>query len=155
MINQVYEPYKSSIGGMDANTMAILTYIASVVVGWIPVVRYFAWLVPLVFFFMEKQSRFVKFHAMQSFVLNAVCAILTFLISVIIGGIVSAAAFSVYSAYSALGMLGFIGFLTTAVCIVITVFAIIAIVKAYGYKEYHIPFAGQIAEKLTGKFEKN
>lgn len=155
MINQVYEPHKSSIGGMDANIMAILTYIASLVVSWIPVIRYFAWLVPLVFFVMEKQSNFVKFHAMQSFVLNAVCAILTFLISVIIGGIVSASVFNVYAAYSALGLIGLIGFLTMAVCLVITIFAIIAMVKAYRYEEYHIPFAGRIAGKLAGKAAKD
>lgn len=155
MKNQVYELHKSSIGDMNANIMAMLTYVASVVVSWIPVIRYFAWLVPLVLFFMEKQSKFVKFHAMQSFVLNLACAALTFLISVIIGGIVSASVVNIYAAYSALGLLGFIGFLTMAVCLVITVFAIIAMVKAYGFKEYHIPLAGGIAEKLVGNFEKN
>ncbi|HEX3026057.1 MAG TPA: DUF4870 domain-containing protein [Clostridia bacterium] len=152
MKNQVYELHKSSIGDMNANIMAMLTYVASVVVSWIPVIRYFAWLVPLVLFFMEKQSKFVKFHAMQSFVLNLACAALTFLISVIIGGIVSASVVNIYAAYSALGLLGFIGFLTMAVCLVITVFAIIAMVKAYGFKEYHIPLAGGIAEKTGGEF---
>lgn len=155
MNSQIYEPHKSSIGGIDANLMAVLTYIASVVVSWIPVVRYLAWLVPLALFMMEKQSKFVKFHAMQSFVLNAVCAVLTFLIAVVVGGIVSASTFNVYAAYSAFGLLGMISFITLVVCIVITVFAIIAMIKAYGYKEYHIPLAGGLAEKLTEKFDKS
>lgn len=155
MKNQTFNPHKSSVGGMDANLMAMLTYIASVVVSWIPVVRYLAWLVPLVLFFLEKESKFIKFHAMQSFVLNAVCAVLTFLITVIAGGIVSASAVSVYTAYSALGLLGIISFLTMVVCLVITAFAVFAMIRAYQYKEYHIPLAGGLAEKLAGKFEKS
>jgi uncharacterized membrane protein len=154
MMNQVYEPHKSSIGGLDANTMALLAYIASILVSWIPGVRYLAWAVPLVIFFMEKQSKLVKFHAMQAFVLEAFCAILTFVVSVIIGGIVGASAVSAYAAYSALGVLGFISFLTVAISLLVTVFAVIAMVKAYGYKAYRIPIAGRIAEKLTGNFDK-
>lgn len=158
MNNQVYEPHKSSIGGMDANVLALLTYIASVVISWIPGIRYFAWLVPLIFFIMEKQSKLVKFHAMQSFILNAICAVLAFLLSVVVGGIVTATlvrSYSVGYAYSALGALGVISFLVAAVCIVITIFSIIAMVKAYGYKEYHIPLVGGLAEKLVEKFGNN
>lgn len=155
MNNQVYEPHKSSIGGVDANVMALLAYIASIVICWIPGIRYFAWLVPLVFFLVEKQSKFVKFHAMQSFILNVVCAVLAFLLSVVVGGIVTATLVRSYAygyAYSSLGLLGVISFLTAAIGVVITVFAIIAMVKAYGYKEYHIPLIGGLAEKMVEKF---
>lgn len=154
MKNQVYEPHKSSIGGMDANTMALLSYIASVVVSWIPGIGYFGWLVPLALFFIEKESAFVKFHAMQAFVLEAVCAILSFLITVVVGGIVSASFYNAYTAYSALGMLGLISTIVIVISLVITVFAIIAMVKAYKYQEYHVPLAGGIAEKLTIQFGK-
>ena len=68
------DPHKSTIGGMDANLLALIAYIASAAVGFIPLLRYLAWLAPLVIFFMEKESGFVKFHAMQSFVLNLIGA---------------------------------------------------------------------------------
>lgn len=150
MTNQIFQPHKSSIGGMDANVMALLTYIASVVIGWIPGLRYFAWLVPLILFLIEKESNFVKFHAMQAFILHIVEAILTFIISVVIGGIVSVSLLHSYSAYSALGIISFIGILVTVIAIVITVFAIIAMINAYSYKAYHIPFVGDLAAKISG-----
>ncbi len=56
MKNELYSAHKSSIGDLNANVMAMLCYIASVVIMWIPVVRYVAWLVPLILFFMEKES---------------------------------------------------------------------------------------------------
>ncbi|NLF21130.1 MAG: hypothetical protein GX588_06935, partial [Clostridiaceae bacterium] len=48
MKNELYPPHKSSLGNLDANVLALLAYLAAVVVGWIPVLRYGAWLAPLV-----------------------------------------------------------------------------------------------------------
>ncbi|MEA5012431.1 MAG: DUF4870 domain-containing protein [Angelakisella sp.] len=149
MTNQVVEPHKSSIAGLDANIAALLTYVASVVVGWIPVIRYFAWLVPLFLFFMEKKSKFVKFHAMQSFVLHLVSAVLSFVVSVVLGGIINAAMVNSYTAYVTVGFTGIIGFLTTIIALVILVFAVIAMIKAFSYKEYYIPLVGDIATKFA------
>ncbi len=152
MTNQVVEPHKSSIAGLDANIAALLTYVASVVVGWIPVIRYFAWLVPLFLFFMEKESKFVKFHAMQSFVLHLVSAVLSFVVSVVLGGIVNAAMVNSYAAYVTVGFARIIGFLTTIIALVILVFAVIAMIKAFSYKEYYIPLVGTIAVKFASNF---
>lgn len=149
MKNELYGPHKSSIGGLNANVMALICYIASVVVAWIPVVRYVAWLVPLVLFFMEKQSKLVKFHAMQSFVLHVVSAALSFPLSVVLGGILGVGSFSVTTYYAAVGLAGIVGLLTTAVSLVILLCAVIAMVGAYRYKETHIPVIGGIAEKLA------
>ena len=149
MKNEVYSPHKSSIGGLNANVMALICYIVSVVVGWIPVVRYVVWLVPLILFFMEKESKLVKFHAMQSFVLHVVSAILSLLVSVVLGGILGVGSLSAATYYAAAGLAGIVGLLTTAISLVILVCAILAMVGAYRYKEPHIPIIGSIAEKLT------
>ena len=53
---------KSSTG-LDENVAALLSYIA----GWVS---------GLVFFLIEKDSRLVRFHAMQSILLNAVAIVL-------------------------------------------------------------------------------
>lgn len=153
MKNETYTPHKSSIGDLNANMMALLCYIVSVVVSWIPVVRYVAWLVPLLIFFMEKQSNFVKFHALQSFFLNVFSAILTFLVLVVLGSILGVGSISSNVNYfaAAAGLAGIISLLVLAISLVILVFAIIAMVKAYGYKEYHIPLIGGIAAGFAQK----
>lgn len=150
-----YEPHKSSVGGLDANVLAMLTYIAGIIICFIPGIRYFAFLVPLVIYLMEKESVFVKFHAFQAFILNATCAILSFLVSVVVGGIVSASitSYNYYTISSSLGVLGVLGFIVTIISIVIAVFAIIAMVKAYQYTEYRIPIAGKFAAKIAHKNE--
>lgn len=146
------QPHKSSIGGLDANVMALIAYLASTVLAWIPGIRYVAWLAPLVIFFLEKDSLFVKFHAMQSFALNAVGTIFYFIVSVLIGGIALASITSVSGAYAALGIMGIVTAITFIISIVFTIFAIIAMVQAYQYKEYRIPLVARIADKLIVLF---
>ena len=153
MNNQIYEPHKSSIGGLDANLVALLAYIVSVVVSWIPLVRYVAWLAPLAVFFMEKQSGFVKFHTMQSFVLQVFGAVLSFLLTVVVGGIIGAGSANVYTAYAAIGISSILGIITIVISVVIMIFAILAMIGAWKYKEYHIPLAGGIAEKAAAKLQ--
>lgn len=149
MKNEIYSPHKSSIGGFNANTMSLLCYIASVVVSWIPLVHYVAWLIPIILFFMEKESKLVKFHAMQSFVLHVMSAVLYLLISVIMGTIIGIGAMSSTSYYATAGIAGIVGILTSGISLVILVCAILAMVGAYRYKEIHIPIIGDIAEKLA------
>jgi uncharacterized membrane protein len=146
------EPHKSSIGNLDANVVALLAYLAAGIIGWIPYIGYIAWAVPLVFFFMEKSSTFVKFHAMQAFVLNAISAIIGFLLTVIIGGVVGAAAINdLEGAMGALAAVAAIGVIVTIISLIFTIFAIIALVNAYKYKMYYIPLIGKLAEKFAGK----
>lgn len=150
MTAAIVGPHKSSLGSMDANIMALIAYIGGAILSFIPFLGYVAWLVPLVIFFMEKNSTFVKFHAMQSFLLNIVGAILAILIAVI-SGIALAAARTADGAFAALGTIAFIGVIGTIISLVILVFAIIAIVNAYGYKLYKVPVIGNLAEKFAFK----
>jgi uncharacterized membrane protein len=152
MKNSISEPHKSSIGTIDANIMALIVYVAATVVGWIPVVRYVAWLIPLVIFFMEKSSRFVKFHAMQAFILNAVGQALAFILVVVIGGIITATWRNSGGIYGAVAGYGLLVTIVVIISIILTIFALIAMYNAYKYKEYHIPVIGNWADKLTSKF---
>ncbi|MEG1560261.1 MAG: hypothetical protein RR398_05295 [Clostridia bacterium] len=148
MKNEIYSAHKSSIGNLNANIMALLCCIVPVVIAWIPVVRYVAWLIPLVLFFMEKQSKLVRFHAMQSFILHMVSAVLSLLISVVLGGILGVGSLSTATYYAAAGFAGIVGLVTSAISLVILLFAIIAMIGAYKYKETHIPIIGGMTEKL-------
>lgn len=155
MSGKTIAPHKSSLG-LEANQMALVAYIATAVLAFIPGIKYVAWLAPLVIYFLEKDSVFVKFNAMQAFVLNACGAVLGILVTVLIGGALSAAYIGSPTAIgAAFGLLGLVTFLSWAISLVITVFAVIAALRAFNYQVYRIPFAGGIAAKvayrLTGK----
>lgn len=148
MKNEVYTPHQSSIGNINANVMALLCYVTSVVVGFIPLLRYGVWLIPLVIFLIEKQSIFVKFHAMQSFLLYVVSATLTFLISVILGSIWGISSMNATTYYATANIAGIISLPVTVISLVILVFAIIPMVGAYKYKEIHIPIIVKLPNEL-------
>ena len=145
-------PHKSSLG-MDANVLALLCYLAAFVLSWIPVVQYVAWAAPLVIFFIEKGSPFVKFHAMQAFLLEAV----VWVFQVIIGIIIAAAWASYYRTWgygsfgASFGIASILSIVLVIVGIVVTVFAIVGCVKAGQYFEYKIPVIGDLAMKISRK----
>ena len=99
--------------GLEPNVAGLLCY----VVGWIT---------GLVFFLMEKENRFVRFHAMQSIVVFGALTVASIILSVIpiIGWIVG-------------WLLGIVGL----------VLWILLMVKAYQNQWYKLPWAGDFAEK--------
>lgn len=158
MKTKIVEPHNSSLG-MNANIAAILVFAASVVVSWIPFVKYFAWLVPIVFFILEKNSGFVRFYAVNCFVLYAIDAIIA-VIFAIITGIVTAAYTpkNIYDLYTytsgALAAVGIVSAIALIIGIFFLILAILCIVNAYSYKEWEMPILGGLARKLMPMFEK-
>ncbi|NMA25095.1 MAG: DUF4870 domain-containing protein [Clostridiales bacterium] len=146
-------PHRSSLG-MDANIMALLCYLAAFVLGWIPIIQYVAFIAPLVIFFIEKESPFVKFHAMQAFILQAVNFVFMVVFGIIISAItaayISSGAFLRNIGAAAGGAVVF-STLLIIIGVILTIFAIIAMVKAHGYFEYKIPVVGNLAEKFSKK----
>ncbi len=147
---QTVEPHKSSLG-MDANIAVLIAYLGGVVVAWIPGLSYLAWLVPVVVFVLEKESRFVRFHAMQSFALSLVGVVFGIILAILTGIFATTL---MYSPGAGLGFLGLIAILGTIISIVILVFAVIAIIQGFQYKEYKIPIIGNLAVKLADALEK-
>jgi uncharacterized membrane protein len=144
--NLKVNPHKSSLG-MDANVLALISYLAAFVLSWIPVIKWIAWAAPLVIFILEKGSPFVKFHAMQALLLEAV----SWVFSLIFGIIIAASTISYYTFSAAYASLGIVTALSVIISLGLTVFAIIGAVKAYGYVEYKIPVIGNIAAKIAYK----
>lgn len=142
MENNIYEPHKSSIGNLDANVVALIAYLGSTILGLIPGVKYVAFLVPIIIFFIEKDSKFVKFHAMQAILLSVAAFILTIVIGIIAGILLVAGSFVGYSIFLALVWI---------VAIAILVISIIAAVKSYKYEIYKLPLIGKWAEKIALK----
>ncbi len=103
---------KSSTG-MSENLAALLSYVLGFITG-------------IIFFVIEKQSKFVKFHAMQSILVSAALMVLSFVLG-----------FIPFIGWLALILLGPVSF----------VLWIILMVKAYKYVWFKLPVVGDIAEK--------
>lgn len=140
-------PHRSSLGGINANVLAMLAYLASAVVSFIPVLRYLSWFAPLILFFLEKESGFVRFHAMQAFLLNVLGTVLS-IVMAIVGGIMGVGVWLSFGllagGYAVLAIISFLLGLVILIC------AIVALVKAYGYVAYPIPVLGPLAARLSG-----
>jgi len=126
---------KSSTG-LDDNVAALLSYI-------------FGWVSGLIFFLMEKDSRLVRFHAMQSILLNAAAIVIgivlwiAWVVIALIGAMIS----------ESLGALFGILFMLLIVVFYIAIFAavILCLIKAYQRQYFKLPVIGNFAEKFSTK----
>ncbi|UCG35543.1 MAG: DUF4870 domain-containing protein [Candidatus Omnitrophota bacterium] len=99
---------KSSTG-MQPNVAALLSYL-------------FGWITGLIFFLVEKENKFVRFHALQSLIVFATLNIIVMI--PVIGWVLA----------PIVGVLGL-------------VLWIILMIKAYHGEKFKLPVAGDIAEK--------
>jgi len=105
---------KSSTG-MEENVAALLSY----VLGWVT---------GLIFFLIEKESKFVKFHAMQSIITFGALTIL----------------------YIILAWIPILGWVLGAIIWILeVVLLIVLMIKAYQGVKFKLPFAGDLAEKWS------
>ena len=126
---------KSSTG-LEENVAALLSYI-------------FTWVSELVFFVMEKDSRLVRFHAMQAILLGATATVVgiaiwifAFVIGLIVGQI-----------SSVLGMLVSLvtGLLALVFFVAVVIGWVMCLIKAYGGQYFKLPIIGNFAEKFSQK----
>ena len=110
------QPKKTSLG-MDENIEGLLAYVLG-------------WLTGIIFLLLEKESDFVRFHAMQSTIMFLGLTILSIIVGFIpiLGAILGAL----------LWILGLI-------------FWILGMVKAYQGERYKFPIVGNLAEQWVGK----
>ena len=110
--------------GMQANTAAGLSYIAG-------------WITGLIFFFGEKQNRFVRFNAMQSILLYAAVTVIYIILGVVGGALL----FS--------GLYGIVILLNSLVGIGAFVLWLILMINAFQGKYLKLPIVGDYAEKFA------
>ena len=150
------EPHQSSLG-MDANIVSLIIFIAMVIVSWIPYVGWLAWAVPIVFFFMEKNSRFVKFQAMQALVIGIIRAAIAIVFQIFIWILTPRDWQSAlnYALGRGWGIWALLGTISTIIGVAITLVIVYLIVMAYGYTQVELPVIGPIAAKISDRIEKN
>lgn len=131
---------KSALG-LDGNLAAALGYPVGILA--------------IISLIMEKENRFVKFHALQSILLHVVIVIVGFAVGIIfmILGILLGVAASTGGGSAAGGLAGILGILSMLIWLVIIVAyiggLILSAVKAYGGLEFKLPIIGNMAEKWT------
>jgi uncharacterized membrane protein len=126
---------KSSTG-LDENIAALLAYV-------------FGWVSGLIFFLIEKDSKLVRFHAMQSILFNVfilvVCIVVWILCFILL--------------LIASQLPGFLSTLVWLICVIIWLALslglllawIMCLVKAYQRQFYKLPIIGDMAEKIVNK----
>ena len=112
---------KTSIG-LTENVAGLLCY----VLGWVS---------GLIFFLIEQENKFVRFHAIQSIVTFGSITIVSIALSIL--GLIPylGVVFNIAN-----GIIGFLAF----------VLWIVLMVKAVQGKKYKLPWAGDFAEKRSG-----
>jgi len=129
---------KSALG-LDGNVAAALGYPIGIIA-----------IISLV---MEKENRFVRFHAMQSLIVHVafiVVAIVVWILGVIL--VIAGIAASAATNSGALGGQASMLFGLIWLCVIVAYIAglVLAAVKAYQGSEFKLPIVGNMAEKWTG-----
>jgi uncharacterized membrane protein len=107
---------KTSIG-MDANVAGLLSYLAGFITG-------------IIFFVIEKENKFVRFHAMQSTITFGGLFVLSYVLGFVFGSSPS-----------------FLNMINSLFRIAVVVLWIILMIKAYQGELFKLPVIGDIAEK--------
>ena len=106
------EEIKTS-SGMNQNVAGLLCYLAG-------------WITGLIFFLIEKENRFVRFHAMQSIITFGSLSVL----------------------FLVIGFMPFVNLILVPILAILQVILwIILMVKAYQGELFKLPMIGEIAEK--------
>ena len=129
------EQAKSSTG-LDENIAALLSYV-------------FGWVSGLIFFLIEKDSRLVRFHAMQSLLFNilfAVIGIVLWIVLFILLLVASQLSNALSTLFSLVSIL-----IWVVLCIAILVAWVMCLVKAYQRQYFKLPIIGNLAEKFSAK----
>lgn len=116
--NNIENKGKSSFG-MDENVAGLFSYLLGFITG-------------IIFFILEKESKFVKFHAMQSIILSIFLTIL----------------------YGILSFIPIIGWIILLILPLVTmVLWIVLMIKAYKHEYFKLPIIGDLAEKYSGQID--
>jgi len=132
--------------GLDPKVAAAISYI---------------WIVGLIFYFIEKDNKFVRFHAMQSIlfgIANSVIMMVLAIIATILTVVFTLGAAAAATATGSGGVGGLISLLVGLIWLIFWLLAllflvglILAAVKAYQGQKFKLPVIGNMAEKIVDK----
>ncbi len=124
---------KTTVLGLDGNLGALLCYILTPCCG-------IGIILSLIFFFTEKQNKFVKFHALQSLLILAANVAVAIVVGILASILLMA---------NMGGLATLLGFANWAVGIAFTILFIFVGVKAYQGDMFKVPTIGDLADKWS------
>ena len=131
----------SPLGGMDPKLAAAISYI---------------WIVGVIFFILEKDNKFIRFHALQSILFGVANSIVLILLGIV--AFVLTLVFGIGGAMVGGGMESLVSLLVGLIWLLfwligLLMFAglIFAAVKAYQGQKFKLPIIGNIAENIVNK----
>lgn len=116
--------------GMEPNVAGLLCYL-------------FGWVTGLIFLIVEKENKFVRFHAIQSIVVFGAISIVFIILSIIMSITFNPFAFG-------FGLWGVLSIINWLVWVLAVVLMIVLMIQAYQGKKFKLPWAGNFAEKQAG-----
>lgn len=123
-------PKATSSSGLEPNVAALLSYVLGLITG-------------IIFIVIEKDDKYVRFHAMQSIAFNVAIIVVEIALSIVLG---------ILGALPGLGlamiMLG--AAVSGLLSLGIFVLWIILMLKAYQGEKFKLPIIGDYAEKQVG-----
>ena len=114
---------------MQPNVAALLSYVLG-------------WLTGLIFFLIEKENKFVRFHAAQSIIVFGALFVLQIAIGIFVG---------IFTAIHLYFLIPVFTLLYPLIGLVALVLWILLMVKAWQGEMFKLPIAGDMAEKMAEK----
>ena len=154
MKTTIVQPHKSSLG-MDANVACLLIGIAMVILLWLPYASWIAFAAPLVFFFAEKNSRFVKYVAASVLFIAIAGSAIAIIIQIIRWIVIPRFSWTTYvysGSWAAWRTFGVILYIIDGL---ITLLMAYVVYMAFTYKQIELPIVGPIAQKASEKLPVN
>jgi uncharacterized membrane protein len=119
---------KTSLG-IETNLAGLLSYVAG-------------WVTGLIFFLVEKDNKFVRFHAMQSMIVFGALTVAMIAIGILWSFFAMVRLYFMFPLLTGINsLLSLAGFILW----------IVLMIKAYQGEEFKLPVVGDIAEKNSGK----
>ena len=148
---------KSSISGIDANIIVLIGYLGGLFLTWIININYFAWILPLIIYIIEKKSEFVKDQMAQATILYILVSIITLIFN-LIWIIMFPTSYNI-----GLNLNNFSGstlvvstmnILSVTITILITLVVVITSMKIWYYENYKMPIIGFFVPSFRNLLDK-
>ena len=148
---------KSSILGIEGNAIVLVGYLGGLFLSWIIGINYFAWLLPLILYIIEKKNEFIKEQMAQATILYIFVSIIMLifnLIWIIMFPDSYKLGLNLENFSGSTLIVSTMNILSVTITIIITLIVINTSMKIWYYENYKIPIIRFFAPKFRSLLSK-
>ncbi len=148
---------KSSILGIEGNVIVLVGYLGGLFLSWIIGINYFAWLLPLILYIIEKKNEFIKEQMAQATVLYIFVSIIMLifnLIWIIMFPESYKLGLNLENFSGSTLIVSTMNILSVTIAIIITLIVINTSMKTWYYENYKIPIIRFFVPKFRSLLSK-